>query len=125
MTAWTIIGPTAYSAETSATGVFAHVAVPLLRRVAQLADISEHQNGATGKAGEYINRRAHRGGVRVVSVIDHAHAVAGQLRDGPALDRLCTAPSPVAMPNSDTPKAWAAAAAAMALATLWVPSRFS
>lgn len=71
-----------------AAGIFAHVAVSLLRPVTQLADIPEHQNGAAGKAGEYINGGAHRGGVRVVSVIDNAHAVAGQLCNGAPLDRL-------------------------------------
>ncbi|MNQ57145.1 hypothetical protein D3C85_712910 [compost metagenome] len=62
--------------------------MPLLRPIAQLADIPEHQDGAAGKAGEYINGRAHRGGVCVVSVIDHAHTVFRQLRDGATLDRL-------------------------------------
>jgi len=68
--------------------VIAHLTVAFFRPLAQLADIPQHQNGAPGKAGEYINGRAHRGGICVVTVIDHAHTARRDLRNGAALDRL-------------------------------------
>ncbi len=54
----------------------------------QFADIPEHQDGAAGKAGEYINGRTHRGGICVVAVVDHPHTIRRDLRHGTALDRL-------------------------------------
>lgn len=71
-----------------AAGVVAHLPVTFLGPLPQFADIPEHQDGAAGKAGEYINGGAHRGGICVVAVVDHPHAVGGDLRHGAALDRL-------------------------------------
>ncbi len=64
------------------------IAMALLGPLAQLAHVSQHQNGAPGKAGEYIHRSTHGYRVGVVTVIDHPHAIWRQLRDSTALDRL-------------------------------------
>ncbi|MNN20322.1 hypothetical protein D3C81_1335970 [compost metagenome] len=71
-----------------ATRVVTHLTVAFFRPLTQFADIPEHQDGAAGKAGEYINGRAHRGGICVVTVIDDPHTVRRKLRHGTALDRL-------------------------------------
>src|SRR5436309_1750937 len=71
-----------------ASGMPTDIAMALLGPLAQLAHVSEHQNGAPGKAGEYIHRSAHGYRVGVVTVIDHPHAIWRQLRDSTALDRL-------------------------------------
>ncbi|MCY1378496.1 hypothetical protein D9M69_661360 [compost metagenome] len=41
-----------------ATRVVTHLTVAFFRPLPQFADIPKHQNGASGKAGEYINGRA-------------------------------------------------------------------
>ncbi len=71
-----------------ATRVVTHLTVAFLRPLPQFADIPKHQDGASGKAGEYINGRAHGGGICVVTVVDHPHTVRRDLRHGAALDRL-------------------------------------
>ncbi|MNE28202.1 hypothetical protein D3C81_748480 [compost metagenome] len=58
------------------------------RPLPQFADIPKHQNGASGKAGEYINGCAHRGGICVVTVVDYPYPVRRDLRHGTPLDRL-------------------------------------
>ncbi|MNN70927.1 hypothetical protein D3C81_1868200 [compost metagenome] len=40
-----------------ATGIGAHLAVTRLGPGTQFAHVAEHQDGASGKAGQYINRR--------------------------------------------------------------------
>jgi len=68
--------------------VVTHLTVTFLRPLTQLADFSKHQDGASGKAGEYINGGTHGGGICVVTVIDHTSTARGDLRHGAALDRL-------------------------------------
>ena len=71
-----------------AAGVVTHLTVAFFCPLPQFADIPEHQNGASGKAGEYINGSAHRGGICVVAVVDHTHAVGSDLGNGAAFDWL-------------------------------------
>jgi len=71
-----------------ASGIGADVAVGLFGPLTQLGDITQHQHLAAVEAFEQVDGGADGGLVGVIGVVDHAHAVAGQLRHGAPLDRL-------------------------------------
>lgn len=71
-----------------ACGVGADFAMGLFGPIAQLGDIAQHQHLATLEAFEQVNGGTDRGLVGVVSVINHAHAIGSQLRNGAAFNRL-------------------------------------